>query len=59
MGNKIVVRIAPDRRQALRVRAREVGLTASALIRIAIDKLLEDRGAVTLPRVERDHQAAA
>src|SRR5204863_270814 len=57
MSKKIVVRIADERRQALRVRAAEVGLTASALIRIAINRLLEDRGAVTLP-ASHDRRAA-
>lgn len=59
MSKKIVVRLADDQRQELRVLAREYRLTASALVRIAIGRLIEDRGAVTLPRIDRDQSQAA
>ena len=54
--SKLVVRIPDDRRAALREHAAEIGVTTAALIRIAIFKLLDDRGDVTLPR--RDRAAA-
>ena len=57
--SKITARVSDDQREGLRSLARETRLSMADLTRIAIGKLLEDRGAVTLPRVERDQSQAA
>ena len=59
MKRRFPVVLAAQARKQLDELAGEVDLSVSDLIRIAVNRLLADQGALTLPRVRRDQSQAA